>query len=640
MIISKDSNINKDAIFIEGFMDPVMTNMHTMQQNELLNQQMMQQQQMEELNRIAARSLQNPTLNNPSRDIATGLALGQFINDRINKKKSKDSNEPAIYDSLKSLESIIRIGTKYVEESTDTFIKYMDMWVKDPDSFDKTINKYSNERKSHDREKDEISRLLSTSGLDLSDNNTISTLTSSKRCVKLASQLCKDCSDTGKYWKTMNKKAEELNRHLDNWGKDIKNYPNDKMGNIKWAYDEQNILARDGNIVLKPISLVRNELAKIVSSVSESMVQKSYMDMDVSSLIDDPEENKENVEDDSADNLYRDPVYNKAVMEYFDMTDKKTRSKLLSMNEAGQNSILMNLTSKLYDKIVEKVDEIDYGEIPNSKGDITKLSKYESMKETIAIMHDILREYKQDSSPVDELSVALSNIESRKDLFGRAFRYNVELPIVMYNNVVLGIITGISYMIATCIEFVKDPGTNNFRISLDKLSYAKTKEHMIYSTLKTFNRSCEKGDFDKAMEAIIKANIKNFTGAAIVGGIAIGVIGSILVLIPVLRELIFLFYYNRMKVSDFFDIQADLLQMNAYSIEANSTLSKDEQQKVMAKQLKYVDAFRKISNKFAIDMKKAEVSSDKEKRNDDENKMLISDIEDELETDGGASALF
>lgn len=374
---------------------------------------------------------------------------------------------------------------------------------------------------------------------------------------------------------------------------------------------------------------------ELLDSIKESTEEKEHID--INNYFSFSENEVSNIPVD--ENIYRHPVYNKAINEFFNIRDNKTRKTLLSMNEAGQNSVLMSLTSKLYDKIVEKCDDIDYGEIPATKGDITKLSKYSDMKETISIMHDILKEYKQDTSPVDELSVAFSNIETRKDLFERAFRYNSELPIAMYCNVVLGIITGISYMIATCIEFIKDPHTENFRISLDKVSYAKTKDHMIYNTLKSFNKSCEKRDFDKAMEAVLKSSTKNFAGAAVAGGIAIGVMGTILVLIPVLRELIFMFYYMRMKVSDFFDIQADLLQVNAYAIEANSTLDKDEQKEIMAKQLKYVERFRKISNAFAIDVKKAEVAADKEKKSDDETKMLIDDIEG-IDTGSNGSALF
>ena len=398
------------------------------------------------------------------------------------------------------------------------------------------------------------------------------------------------------------------------------------------------IIPYTGGFVTESFTVLDDEDDDVVVADNESATEipdereafTRYFDVeDVEpSLTDDPEKE-----------YYRDPIFNKAITEHFNMLDTKTRRTLLHLNEAQQNSVVMSLTSKLYDKIVEKCEDIDYGEIPATKGDITKLSKYESMKETIAIMHDLLKEYNQDTGPVDELSVALSNVESRREIFERAYRYNSELPMVMYCNIVLGIITGISYMIATCIEFIKDPGSENFRISLDKIAYAKSKDHMIYNTLKSFNKTCANKEFDKAMEAVLKTSTKNFGGAVAAGSIAMVVLGTILVLIPVLRELIFMFYYMRMRISDFYDMQADLLQANAYSIEANSTLDKSEQKKIMAKQLNYVAKFRKISNAFAIDIKKAEVESDKSKKADDETKMLIDDI-DGIDTGSNGSSLF
>lgn len=349
-------------------------------------------------------------------------------------------------------------------------------------------------------------------------------------------------------------------------------------------------------------------------------------------------------EHDDESDFYVDPVFNKICTEYFDLKDRKTTKYLTHINEAKQNTVVMSLTNKLYDKIVEKCDEIDYGEIPATKGDVTKLSNYSSMKETIAIMHDLLKEYKQDPSPVDELAVALSNLEARKEVFERAFRYNVELPIAIYNNVVLGVITGTSFMIATCIEFIKDPGTQNFRLSLDKVAYAKSKDHLIYTSLKGFNKACANRDFDKSIDAVLKSSTKNFAGTAGVatGALAIGIIAGILLIIPVLRELIFLFYYLRVKISDFFDIQANLLQMNAYGLEYNDTLDEEKKKVVMAKQLETAEKFRKISNKFAFEMKKAEASVDKEKKFNDDTKLMTIDDLNDLDMDSGASgsALF
>lgn len=459
---------------------------------------------------------------------------------------------------------------------------------------------------------------------------------------KTSDKLAKDFDELvadieKKFIKSIDNISKKINDIYSNIEKLIKvdGYPEEK---VNWMRQEYNALVKSFKDLADDLNVIYSIASKIERSVSESSITVSN-EFDPTTYFSFQDEDKvcPGLFDDEKV-FYRDPVYNKAITEYFNMSDRKTCRTLTRLNEAGQNTVLMSLTSKLYDKIVAKCDDIDYGEIPATKGDITKLSKYNDMKETISIMHDILKEYKQDTGPIDELSVALSNVEARKDLFERAYRYNCELPIAMYCNVVLGIITGISYMIATCIEFIKDPGTNSFRIALDKMAYAKTKDHMVYNTLKSFNKSCANKDFDKAMEAVLKAGTKNFAGSVAIGGIAIGVIGTILLLIPVLRELIFLFYYTRMRVSDFFDIQADLLQANAYSLESNSTLDVDEQKKIAAKQLKTVERFRKISNTFAIDIKKAEVASTKEKLQDDESKMLIDDIES---IDSGAgSALF
>ena len=327
--------------------------------------------------------------------------------------------------------------------------------------------------------------------------------------------------------------------------------------------------------------------------------------------------NDELGEDPAYGDFFRDPVVMEAFTAHFDLTDKKTRQAILAMNEADQNSVLTALTSKLYDNIVAKVDDIDYGEIPSTKGDVTKLSNYAKLKECIDLLRNILREYKQDTAPIDAIALALANIESRKDMFGRAFRMDVELPIIMYNNMVLAVINGVSYMIATCIEFIKTPNKDTFQISLNKVAFAKTKSNLMYNNLKRFNKCCEKRDFDKSMDHIIKEFVKIHEGAAIAGFFAsVGgkwaIAALLLMIIPFLREIVFFFYFVRMRVSEFFDLQADLLQMNAYNVESNATIDDSKKQKIVSGQLKVVEFFRKVANKFSINSKKAEVETEKE----------------------------
>ena len=340
--------------------------------------------------------------------------------------------------------------------------------------------------------------------------------------------------------------------------------------------------------------------------------------------------------------FFKDPKIMSAFTEHLDLSDSLTRKAVKYMNEADQTSVLTALTSKLYDNIVVKIDDIDYGDIPNTKGDITKLPNYEKIRECTELLRGILKEFKQDTTPVDEIAEAVSNIETRKDLFERAFRLKVELPMVMYNNMVLAIIDAISYMIATSIEFIKTPNRDSFQITLDKVAYSKTKSNMLYTSLKKFNKVCKSGDFDKAMEHLIQNRITKLSEGAIGGAVAIAVtagaiIALILNIIPILREIVFFFYYTRMRVSDFFDIQADLLQMNAYNVENNSTKDDEQKEKIVSKQLKIVELFRKIANKIAINGKKAEVESSKEITSNNK-KMKLGDVTDEIPD--SVSALF
>lgn len=346
-------------------------------------------------------------------------------------------------------------------------------------------------------------------------------------------------------------------------------------------------------------------------------------------------------------NFFRNPEVKKAFTEHLDLTDDLTRKAVIVMNEAEQTSVLTALTSKLYDNIVSKVDDIDFGEIPMTKGDITKLSNYDRMNECVEILIGILKEFKQDTSCVDEISKAISNVSTRKDMFEKGFKYNCELVIIMYNTTVLSIISAISYMIATAIEFIKTPNQENFQIVLDKVAYSRTKSNMLYSNLKKFNKSCDSKDFDKAMNHIVDNRLKGIAesygdyqeAAAIATGIAIaaGVLVVLTNIIPLLREMVFFFYYTRMRVSDFFDIQADLLQMNAYNLQNNESTSDEDKEKIVSKQLKISSLFRKIANKISFTVKKAESDSTKEMTKDAK-KMKLDDVTDEIPD--SVSALF
>lgn len=339
-------------------------------------------------------------------------------------------------------------------------------------------------------------------------------------------------------------------------------------------------------------------------------------------------------------NVYRSKEFTMAMEQYFDIEDNNTRKILLAVNEEDQNKVLVGLTSKLYESIIDKVDDIDFGEIPMSKGDITKLSNYQTLLECTETMTRLLIEFKQDTKPIDTIRTAIDNIMNSTHIWKRAFSGNIELPMVVYNTTVLAIIEATTYMISMCVEYIKVPSSDTFQITIDKSALAKTKGHMIFDNLVKFNDAYRKGQITNAMEYVIKENVKNFAGTTIGAGAAlIGITALLFCIVPIIRELIFLFYYNRVRVSEYFDAQADMLQMNAYNVENNRLdLDKEQKKRITTKQIKIADKFRKFANKIGIDMKDSENKATKEMTKENK-KYKVDDVVDEL-PDSAGSALF
>lgn len=323
-------------------------------------------------------------------------------------------------------------------------------------------------------------------------------------------------------------------------------------------------------------------------------------------------------------------AFTEAVNNHFDLGDKETRESLRGLHEEDQSKVLMALTTKLYDQIINKVDDIDYGEIARTKGDITKLSNYHQMKECIGVIRDLFNEYKQDRAPIDTIDDALENLEKRRELFQKAFIIKTEYAILTYDTIALAVVESLSLMISTCIEFIKSPTDDCIEMILNNVAVAKTSRHLLFDNLKKFNSACEDGDLDKALNYVMDK--KNFLG----GGISVtagAIVGLTLIMniIPLLRELIYFYYHGRVRMSDYLSVQADLLQINAYNLEANRIgKSAEERKKIAKRQMKIVEGMRKVSNAIAVDAVTAEKKATVEITKDSKAKYKASDVMDSM----------
>ena len=339
--------------------------------------------------------------------------------------------------------------------------------------------------------------------------------------------------------------------------------------------------------------------------------------------------------------IYRSKQFNEC-MNYFDLTDDLTRNVLLTVNEADQNVVMTNLSQKLYSHIINKVDDIDFGTIPESKGDITKIQNYDQLMDCITVISEVLARYNQPTTSIEVVQLAVQNVIDRTDKFVMGYKLNIEMPIVIYNTIVLSIVSSVSYLIASCLEYVKQPEDMGFEISLDKTATIKSADALLFKDLTKFNNTCASGEFDKAMDFMLSAKAKNFTGGIMLGFSASAVaiaLAAVLLIIPAIRELVFLFYYTRESISTYFELQANLLTMNAYNVQNNLARDAKDRKKIAANQKKVAEVFNKISNKVKVNYKVAEVKAVKDNTTVEKTKYTQDDILDAI-PDSSTSVLF
>ena len=332
---------------------------------------------------------------------------------------------------------------------------------------------------------------------------------------------------------------------------------------------------------------------------------------------------------------YRSPEFVKVMNEYFDNTDAVTRKTLLSINEQDQNKVIVSLTSKLYNSVINKIDDIDFGEIPNTRGDISKLSNWNQMNEVIHVMKEILMEYKQDTADtIGVLEEAINNMVSTREIWMAGYQKNLEFPMAVYNTVVLDIIAATTYLISNTVEYIKIPSSDSFTVTVNKNALVKTRDHLVFENLKKINTSFHNGQMQKSMNYILKEtnpNKSNLVGGLAIGaGVAIaGVVGILFVIIPCVRELIFMFYHTRVRVSEYFEMQADFLKLNAYNVEANRTdLTKEQKRSISTKQIKVAKKFDKFADKISVEMKQNEKKAATDIKAEENKKYKIDDVVD------------
>lgn len=292
------------------------------------------------------------------------------------------------------------------------------------------------------------------------------------------------------------------------------------------------------------------------------------------------------------------------VMEASTSADRAYMRKA-SKDEVHQiNGTLIN---SLYKETVNR-NHCDFGDIPKSKGDITKVKNYKPTVECLNILETLFVENEINEPRLKEIQNAVKNVEKHTPQFEMGYRMNQDFVILLYNTTVMAIIDATSMMIASYMDFIIGPDQEKYTPTG---RFDKGRGEVSLENLTKFNALAYNGKLRESLEKSINNSRSNFTGTEV----ALAMV-AIMAIVPITRELIF--FYNRIKIqlSDYLDQEVQFLEMHELAIKSSRTKSSAEKREILEKQRKIMTNLRRFRDKLKIQNVDAEYSMKREVKQD------------------------
>lgn len=291
--------------------------------------------------------------------------------------------------------------------------------------------------------------------------------------------------------------------------------------------------------------------------------------------------------------------------------DYNEKNEIRALESSEKIKLDNVMISNLYKSAIEK-SYIDFDDIPDSKGDITKYKGYNTMMETISTIETLASKNNVKIAEIEVIRTAISNLIAYKNLYMNGFSLRKSFVELQYNAIVMACVESTSSLIASYMDYLKRVDVIEFKIVKTKTNSGS---HCI-DILKQYNDSVKSGDYQKLLTGIVN-NKEAFVGMET---ITLGVViaGAALSIVPLLRELIFYFYYTRMKASEYLKLQAMMLELNKNHIESLNVNPKKKKE-ILKNQEQIMNKMLKLSEKIKVTQKLATTKSMQEVKKEEKN---------------------
>ena len=282
-------------------------------------------------------------------------------------------------------------------------------------------------------------------------------------------------------------------------------------------------------------------------------------------------------------------LVNNIVMEASSEEDKKY---MKSMSKDDINQINGTLLQNLYKSVIDRKN-IDFGDIPDSAGDIEKMKYYANTVECLDTLEKLYRQHNIEEPTLVTIRTAISNMKKYRPQFQDGFRRKHDFIMLTYNSLAMSIIDATSFLIASFMDYVVSPN-NAYAVGKNANN---SRGRVVTSSLEKFNSMSNNNQFGDALEYMLMEQRKNFAGETVV--VTGAIIMILLSIVPIIRELIFFYYHSRVRLSDYLNMQADFLEMNKLAVQA-SEKSPTERKAIIKKQDDVIKKLRRKADKLQI----------------------------------------
>lgn len=283
--------------------------------------------------------------------------------------------------------------------------------------------------------------------------------------------------------------------------------------------------------------------------------------------------------------------------------------------EDAESPITNKYIENLYNQVISK-GHINFDDIPNSKGHITKYFGYKSMLDTLTSAKSLASAegVRDANNAVEIVLTAIHNIEALSDLYEEGFKKENDYVMTEYNIFVFSCVEATSSILSEFVEFIKGFDNGTYQIKVRNTKYRAGL--FFVNQLEKFNRICAAGNYRKYLSSVLAGDKENFIGTATIVGI-VAVAASVLVaIVPVTRALVYGALKLRTRLSDALAMQAYFLEMNKSCVEANNAFDSVKKEKILRKQENIRTLFLRLSDKLKIDVARAERDAKLDMRKD------------------------